>query len=259
VQSVQEITNELKQLVGNLEIEVRNTETWRKGVSSFAAELLDLSSYFNTLPGDLAEVSRNWAEGQRHLRNPKLLTALRLDSAYWKTYESMDINSCHFNRREGRLTFDVNRTIDAPELRILQASPFTLQSLPMTTGGGKNGLRIEYTGPSHVIYNSTSHCLLPYGGSPDSNLGLLPPAGTDRQRCGTPSPINFLNYWTSTCLPIHSNDVSSTQLKLVDDSVYIYCSGHSISVYKKTVPCPAYVFSVHMNESFSFQVDAIID
>jgi hypothetical protein len=111
-------------------------------------------------------------------------------------------------------------------------------------------MRIEYTGPSHVIYNSTSHCLLPYGGSPEYNLGLLPP-----EVCGIPNSNGLFNYWTSTCLPFITNDVSSIQLKSVDDNVYIYCSGHKISLYKKTVTCPAYVFSVHMNESFSFQTE----
>jgi len=249
-------TTQLKELeyaMDTLEERVRTTETDVKELQEWKAELIQtlgttmtlvskLAAYFEISKSHMSQVMAEWKETRL---SGHLFDIFMMD---WKTNRSVievfrrgKPISCHIDNRNGVATFLFKKEDTDFGVHVLKANPFTLyQQIP----GSYLGYKLEYVGPSQVAYDSGSNCLVPYSGTA-SEVVLFP----GQNDCSPIHELSVYKYWRKTCEPMYYLDETGIQFKVLGDSYYIYCFGFNVTIYKQVLPCPNYVFKIHVNET----------
>jgi hypothetical protein len=248
VQNIERSNQQLNSQVTLLENSIREVQQWKTNLEDSFEDIIRNSSavtaYFHNLKWDFLELREEWKvkESSR---------AAKLISKILNIKEELDehtvINSCYV--ADDQVHFNLNRTNVLTDIQILQANPFNFYQTSTTS---QIGIKLEYVGPEYVLYNSSSHCVTPYN-NPNRNLPIVPTPGD----CTAKNSASAAKYWRKSCIVLPPLDESSIQIKPVEDHLFVYCFGHTITIFKKTMNCPPFVFSVHQNESMSIEVDGI--
>lgn len=108
--------------------------------------------------------------------------------------------------------------------------------------------KFSYIGPSYVMFNQTSDCLLHLQEEKVNENGVTGVACSNRQR---PSP-NASLWTTSECLPKNSGvERKLKDIKRFYHAHYINCQGYKINANHEELPCPIYIFVMPETESFN--------
>ena len=200
-----------------------------------------------TFRENLQTVSRSWRTGKL---DPILLDLFNITIPCGKMcpLEMANPVECLIDteREVVSLTFDVK--LLRPNTSLLEADPFTLYRRHT----GSDICSIVYKGPQALIYDNVEQCVIthPHTSLRSSNLVLIP----DQGGCQSPSPKNLTNnYWEAaqcfTNAELRPTDI--VQVKSSGLENIIYCETLNITVFNRTLTCPALPFPIPSNIQFA--------
>ena len=253
-------TNEvkLKELIEILQQEARVVEGEISQTKTILNDLIDtlpravsiisnIIARLVTFRERLQTVSRSWQAGKL---DPTLLDLFNITLPCGKLcpVEMAHPVECLIDTERDvvSLTFDVK--LLRPDTSLLEADSFTLYR----RHSGSNICSIIYKGPKALIYDTKEQCVVthPHTSLKSSNLVLIP----DQGGCQTPSPKNLTNnYWEADeCFPsVELRPTDIVQVKSNGLENVIYCETLNITVFNRTLQCPALPFPVPSNIQFA--------
>ena len=250
-QNYEDIARNLEKQIRSLEVEVRHNKqqiTQLKSVIVRASHSISaLIANLEIIAHQMRLIVRSWKAKEL---NPVLFDVLNItlpctdecppNLAYYM--------ECHHDpdTRRIRFIFSLRRTVKQAEVMI--AEPFDLIDYNRTTG---EICRLQYTGPTHVVYDHPTGCVTPvhaYRPGEKEDLLILP----DIHDC-SPSPVNStLDSWQKHDCEFRSTPVDSEliQIKPLANHNYIYCPGLNILVFGRNLSCPNFPFVLDASEAF---------
>ena len=168
-------------------------------------------------------------------------------SNHW-TYQS-----CRYDDMRKIIEIKFNMKMFSKDLHIIKADPFDLIKVEEKP----NGFILchsQYNGPRAVLFADKLGCVIPYKIWDSKqfeyeNVHLV----KEKFKCD-PEFIDAGKknlFGLKNCEEIERFEPTEViQIKQLGEFNYIYCSFFNITIYKKTIICPDFVFAINSNESF---------
>ena len=170
-------------------------------------------------------------------------------SDYW-TYQS-----CRLDDIRKIIEVKFNMKMISNEFHVIKADPFDLIKVKEKS----NGFILchsQYNGPKAVLYADKLGCVIPYkiwnvneNEYEYENINLV----QEKIECDP----EFIDAGKKNLFGLKNCEETERfepteiiQIKQLGEFNYIYCTSFNITIYKKTIVCPDFVFAVNLNESF---------
>ncbi|RWS25296.1 pol polyprotein-like protein, partial [Leptotrombidium deliense] len=238
-----QILDLLEQKVENIDQRVNTVIKALKGLETQLPKQIiifaNLASRFLLTHDKIKDISRAWKQGKV---DPKFIDLFNLTFVTGETpAELAESQKCTIDIQRNIVTFE----FFIPEIRkdmiVLWADPFSLIMRPINESVL---CRINYKGPSHVIYSKTNDCVHSMSSYQQNNNDIV--LAINSENCTHYSDANTDKYWRSEpCeneVRIVETDV--VQVKPFMDFNHVYCYSFRITVFNKNMNCPSYPFAL---------------
>ncbi|RWS27735.1 pol polyprotein-like protein [Leptotrombidium deliense] len=199
----------------------------------------NLASRFMLTHDKIKEIGRAWKHGKV---DPKFIDLFNLTFVTGETpAELAESQKCTIDIQRNLVTFDFFIPEIKKDMIVLYADPFSLVMRPLNESVL---CRINYKGPSHVVYSKVNDCIFSLSSNQQNNNDIV--LATESDNCSHYSEANTQKYWRSEPCQNEVRIVESdvVQVKPFMDFNYVYCYSFRIVVFNKEMNCPAYPFTL---------------
>jgi len=206
-----------------------------------------LNSLFLGQRDKIKDIAHDWKRGKF---NEKLVEVLKLNLSCGNDchYELFTPGSCRIDRIRKYINIKfIQKTVN-DDTEVLKADPF--EPFHIDPDNPKKICKMEYTGPTYVMYEKASDCVTPLRDYVKDRDYALAPAF---EHCQESLTMNATDYWKpESCQPaktVRKSDI--LQIKDNGDYNTVYCPTLNITVFNRTYNCPDYIFALPNFTSFT--------